>query len=482
MATSELADSRPRHVVVVGGGIAGLSTAYYLQQGAREAKMPLRITLLEAEASLGGKVQTERPDGLVIEGGPDCFLRRKPWALDLCRELGLEGEVMGTNDARRQVFVWRKGRLVPLPEGVFLVVPTRIWPFVTSRLISWPGKARMAMDWFLPPKRDGGDESVGAFVRRRLGQEALDVIAEPLMSGIHIADPERQSLLATFPIFRQLEEEHGSLLRGMLAARRARGRRSSAGGGAPASVFVTLRGGMGDLVRALARALDGTDVLTSAPVHQVERQAGGGYLVRLEHGQGLAADAVVLATPAFVSAEILRDLSPQLAEALGRLPYVSSATISLAFRREDLGKDLDGFGFVVPRREGRRLLACTFSSTKFAHRAPEGMALLRCFVGGPGQEHLVEWDDDALLRLVREELRAIMGLQAWPVQSRIFRWWKANPQYEVGHLDWVEEVRALCASEPGLFLTGSAFEGVGLPDCVRQGRDAARQALAHLGA
>lgn len=465
---------------MVGGGIAGLSTAFYLQQGAREAKKPLRITLLEAEASLGGKVRTEHLDGLVIEGGPDCFLRRKPWALELCRELGLEDEILGTNDERRRVFVWRKGRLVPLPEGVFLVVPTRIWPFVTSRLISWPGKVRMALDWFLPPRRDGEDESVGAFVRRRLGQEALEVIAEPLMSGIHIADPERQSLLATFPIFRQLEEEHGSLLRGMLAARRARGRHNPTARGAPTSVFVTLRGGMGDLVHALARALDGTDIVTNAAVERAERRADGGYLVRLVNGRTLAADVIVLATPAFVSADILRSLSPKLAQTLGRVSYVSSATISLAFRQEDLGRDLDGFGFVVPRREGRRLLACTFSSTKFAHRAPEGTALLRCFVGGPGQEYLVEWDDDALLHLVQDELQVLMGLRARPVQTRIFRWMRANPQYEVGHLHWVQEVRALCASEPGLFLTGSAFEGVGLPDCVRQGRDAARQALAYL--
>jgi len=468
-----------RHVVIVGGGIVGLATAYYLQEEARAAGLPLTYTLLESDRTLGGKIVTEHVDGFVIEGGPDCFLRRKPWAADLCRRLGLGDELMGTNDARRKVFVLNRGRLTPLPDGVMLIVPTRITPFLTSPLISWPGKVRMGLDLFIPPRRDDGDESVASFVRRRLGQEALEKIAEPLMSGIHVSDPERQSLLGTFPRFRDLELRYGSLIRGMLAARRAaRTPRSSDSG--PSSMFITLREGQGQLIQALEHALTSGQIVTGAQVVGLERGDGAGYTVRTADGDSFKAHAVVLATPAFVSAELVSGLVSSLADALRSIRYVSTAVISLGFRCADVAHPLDGFGFVVPHRERRRVFGCTWTSTKFHHRAPPEALLLRCFVGGPGREEVVGLSDEELIALVRQELGAIMELHARPTLTRIFRWPKANPQYDVGHLDRVREMHALCETQSGLFITGSAFEGVGLPDCVRQGQQAASKVLSYI--
>lgn len=489
-----------KQVIVVGGGITGLATAYHLQEEARAAGLPLTYTLLESDQALGGKIITQHVDGFVIEGGPDCFLSQKPWAAELCRRLGLGNELMGTNDAQRKVFVLDDGRLTPLPDGVMLIVPTRLTPFLTSPLISWPGKARMALDLLIPPRRDDGDESVADFVRRRLGQEALDKIAEPLMGGIHVSDPERQSLLGTFPRFRALELKHGSLIRGMLAQRRRQtaerrpltpGEARSSAVGGPPSLFITLRGGLGQLVQGLERALTGGHVVTGARVVGLERRDGGGdrkggdrkdrpYIVRTADGATFEAHAVALATPAYASAELVAGVTSSLADALASIRYVSTATITLAFRRSDVTHPLDGFGFVVPQREGRRLSACTWTSTKFHHRAPPGAVLLRCFVGGPGREELVELSDEELVALVREELTEIMGLHARPTLTWIFRWRKAHPQYEVGHLDRVHEMYALCERQPGLFVTGSTFEGVGVPDCIRQAQQTTSKVLSYL--
>ena len=413
-------------------------------------------------------------------------------------------------------------RLTPLPDGVMLIIPTRIMPFVTSPLISVPGKLRMGMDLVIPRRRDCADESVAAFVRRRLGNEALEKIAEPLMSGIHVSDPEMQSLLGTFPRFRAMEEKYRSLILGMLAGKRARrtvalvapqangdgtggrpgampvarrgdysmganGRHGLAGqpGSATAhspsaasTLFVTLRDGLGSLVDALGKELQG-EVFLGTQATALERQ-GNRYVVRTEHGQTFAADAVVLATPAYVSAQLATSIAPQLAGLLGCIRYVSTATISLGYRAADAEECLHGFGYVVPRQEHRQIAACTWTSTKFDHRAPSGMALVRCFAGGPGHEEQVDLPDEDLVRLARLEMAQLMGLQAEPVLTRVFRWRRSNPQYDVGHLDRVKEMHALCAAQPGLSITGSAYEGVGVPDCVHQGQFAAGHTLNYL--
>ncbi|MFQ6059182.1 MAG: protoporphyrinogen oxidase [Anaerolineae bacterium] len=466
-------------VIIVGGGIAGLATAYYLQEGARAAGIRLEYILIESRPRFGGTIVTDRLDGFVIEGGPDCFLSQKPWALELCQQLGLADRLIGTNDERRKVYVLWQGRLHELPEGVMLIVPTRFAPFLRSSLLSLSGKLRMGLDLVIPPKRDDDDESLADFVRRRLGSEALEKIAEPLMAGIHVADPERLSLKATFPRFIELEKKHGSLIRGMLAQRRRAAARGPDGARRRWSMFVSLRGGLTELVEALVGRLSAGSLMAGRRVVGLSRPLGGAapYTVHLDDGTSLRADAVVLATPAYITAHLLEGLNPSLAGALRAIPYVSTATVSLGYKRADLIHPLDGFGFVVPKRENRKIMACTWTSAKFDGRAPHDHVLLRGFIGGTRAEHLVELDDEAMVRMVQEELRAIMGVTAEPVLARVYRWEKASPQYEVGHLERVAALEAMCAPHPGLFLTGSAYRGVGIPDCIHDGALTAERVL-----
>ena len=478
---SQTPTERLPHVVIVGGGITGLAAAYYLEKKAQETGTPLRYTLLERAPVLGGKLISQETDGYLVEGGPDSFLTRKPWALTLCRELGLDDDLIGTNEAQRKVYVLSGGRLHPLPEGVMLIVPTEFLPFATSSLISVPGKLRMGMDLIIPPRREDSDETLGSFVRRRLGQEALDKIAEPLLSGIHVSDAERLSLKSSFPRLMDVERKYGSLIRGMLAARRAMA--GSHNGSQPAPpMFMTLRGGMGQMVDALAARLDAGAVRTGCQVTSLERAHGDGppYRVRVQDGEALHADAVILTTPSDVSGRLLRDLDPALAGELAGIRYVSTAVVSLGYRPQPGLSPWNGFGFIIPKSEKRRITACTWTSTKFKHRAPEDHKLLRCFVGGPGREEMVDLDDDELLRVVRDELADIMGLHAAPDLVRIYRWRKANPQYDLNHLDRVEGMRARAGTHPGLFLAGCSYDGVGVPDCVRQAESAADGVLESL--
>lgn len=527
-----------KHVIIVGGGITGLSTAYHVQEEARAAGVPVTFTLLESDSRVGGKIKTEYIDGFTIDGGPDCFLSRKPWAMQLSRKVGLGNELMGTNDHKRKTFVLNKGKLTPLPDGVLLIIPTRFAPFALSTLISIPGKMRMGMDLFIPPRQGDSDETVANFVRRRLGEEALDKIAEPLMSGIHISDPESQSLLGSFPRFREMEKKHGSLIRSMLSQRKAAHSKAKASGGhgqgqghastngtgngllngtahklmldglrqitrmvgvpmpesnhsggldpsKPLPMFVTLKKGLGNLTETLRQHLeDGEIVLnkTAVKMEKVESTNGAAprYRVFTEDGDTFEGDAVIMATPAYASAQLLDGINPKLANDLRSIRYVTTATVSMGFRLEDIGKPFDGFGFVIPRKEERPIMGCTWSSTKFNYRVPPQHLLLRTFIGGPGREHLAEQNDDDLVAMIRGQLQSIMGLQAEPVLTRIFRWTKANPQYDVGHLDRVSDMHASCESQPGLFLTGSAYEGVGVPDCIHQGQQAAKKAVALL--
>ncbi|GAB4549586.1 MAG: protoporphyrinogen oxidase [Anaerolineae bacterium] len=465
----------PTRVAIVGGGIAGLATAYYLQEGARRANLPLSYSLIESETNFGGKIATDEQDGFVIEGGPDSFITQKPAALRLCRELGLEGRLLGTNDARRKVYVLDGGRLRPLPDGVMLVVPTRFAPFALSPLISIPGKLRMGLDLFIPPRREEGDESLADFIRRRLGQEALDKIAEPLMAGIHVADPERLSLQATFPRFIQLEQKYGSLIKGMLAQKARRAAQSHNGTGRQLSLFMTLQGGLRELVEALVAYLEGELYLGAGAVELA--RTGRGYRLRLADGRTVLADVVVLATPSHAAADLVEPLHPPLAAGLRAIRYVSTATVSLGFRRAEFEHPLDGFGFVVSARSKSRLMACTWTSTKFDGRAPHKHVLVRAFVGGPYHQDLVDLPDAELLQLVQEELRQIMGIHAQPVVGRIYRWPAGNPQYDVGHLARVDQLETIAANLPGLYLTGSAYRGVGLPDCIQQGQTTAEAVL-----
>lgn len=473
------------HVIVIGGGIAGLSTAYALQEQARLARMPFTCTLIEARERLGGVILTERVDDFVIEAGPDSLLTQKPWGLDLCRTLGIGDRLIGTNDRQRKIYILWGGRLHPLPEGLVLIAPTRFVPVLRSRLLSWPGKIRMGLEYFLPPRPSNGDESLAGFVRRRLGREALEKIADPLLAGIYAGSSHDMSLLATFPRLRELERTHGGLIRGALVQRRAMRQALSPGSPPTTTMFMAPRGGMAEIVEALGSRLDQRTLRLRQRVRRVVPHGDGmagphGYAVHLDDATTLQADAVVFATPAYITASLVERFHPTLAAALHTIPYASSATISLAYRRRDVSHPLDGFGLLVGEHEGRRIMAATWTSTKFSHRAPADAVLLRSFVGGSGREEMVGSDDAALIQLVREELGAILGITTAPLLARVYRWERANPQYLVGHLERVDAMEQLLASYPGLFLTGSAYRGVGVPDCIHQGVLTAERIMAAL--
>jgi oxygen-dependent protoporphyrinogen oxidase len=367
------------------------------------------------------------------------------------------------------VFVVKKGRPLPLPDGVMMIIPTEFWPFITSPLISWPGKLRMGLDFFIPPRTDGEDETIAEFVSRRLGSEAVDRLAEPLMSGIYNAEANRQSVLATFPRFRDVESKYGSLIRGMLAARKARK-------GAPRpkhAMFVSLKTGTRELVEALVAQLD-VDLRLNSPVDTI-RESGESYEVVLSGGDRLHADALVMTTPAFVTANLLRNMFPGAAEKLAAIRYVSTGTLSMAFRKDEIGHPLDGFGLVIPVSEGRQINAVTWTSTKFDHRAPVGYDLLRVFFGGSRRPEMMEKSDEEILRIAREELADLMGITASPVSHRLYRWMDSNPQYDSGHLGRIDSIEA--ELPPGLYLAGSAYRGIGIPDCVHQAQQAAERVV-----
>ena len=460
-------------LVVVGGGITGLAAAHHALELARERRIALELTLVEARERLGGTIATERAGGFLIEAGPDSFLSEKPWALALCRRLGLEDRLARTDDRYRKVFVWHAGRLHPLPDGWELLAPTRLAPFLSSRLFSWPGTLRMAFDLVLP-RGIADDESLGAFVRRRLGREALERVAQPLVAGIYTADPDDLSLTATMPRFAELEKQERSIILGLRRARRRA--RETGVSGARWSLFVTLKEGMEDLVAALATRLQPGTVLLKQRVAGVVRR-GDRWRVATAEGADLDADRVIVATESHAAARMLRYVDPTLATLLAEIPYASSATVTLGYRRADVVHPLDGFGFVVPHAEKRALLACTFSSVKYPGRAPEGDVLLRAFVGGALNEAVLELDDAPLVMRARAELREALGITAAPALARVFRWPKAMPQYHVGHLARVETIERRAGALPGLDLAGGAYRGVGIADCVRSGEAAAERAL-----
>lgn len=472
--------SSTRHVIIIGGGIAGLSTAYYLQGQAAAKGIALRYTVLEASSRWGGHILTETVETdagrFVVEAGPDSFITQKPWGVQLARELGLGERLLGTNDAMRKVYVLNRGKPTPMPDGVLLIVPTKLMPFALSPLISPLGKLRMGLDLLIPAKRDGEDETLADFVRRRLGGEALDKIAEPLLSGIYNSEADRQSLLATFPRFRDLEVKYGSLTRGMLASRR-NGKQTapSSNGQKPLSVFMSLVGGAGELVDALVAQLTG-DLRLNMAVERLARRPEGGYVVTTAAGEALDADAVVLAVPAYIAQTLTREVAPAVARGLGGIRYVSTGTISLAYRLADIRRPLLGFGMVVPSSERRPVNAVTWSSLKFDHRAPEGYALLRVFFGGSRSPGSMALDDNALLATARGQLCEFMGIEAPPLFHRIYRWDRSNAQYDVGHLERVAALET--ALSPGLYLTGSPYRGVGLPDCIKQAQETAGKVVA----
>ena len=474
-----------KKVVIIGGGISGLSTAYSLERVIEQSGDELTYTLFEKGTRLGGNIVTEEEKGFVVEGGPDCFISEKPWALALCKELGLKGEIICTNDEHRKTFVLWKRKLHELPEGVILMVPTKIVPILWSTLISFPGKIRMGMEYFIPKRKSNEDESLGSFVRRRLGKEALTKIAEPLIAGIHAGDPETMSIRSSFPRFVDLEQNYGSLIKGMLARMVEAKKWKKKSTGEKITMFMTLKGGVATLTNTIASSLSIGSTIQGKEITGISRSDVNGrtpsYTISFAGGDdAVKADAVIIAAPAYAAANLLKHLDPSLADQLMEIPYASTATVSIAYKKEDVSHPLNGFGFVIPKVENRRIMAATWTSVKFSYRAPGDSVLIRCFVGGALNENLVSLSDEEMIKMVREELKDIMGIGAKPILSRVFRFHKAMPQYTIGHEEKVSKIEQMVNEHDGLFLTGSAYRGIGISDCVHNGEITAKKVFEYL--
>ncbi|HEX7998591.1 MAG TPA: protoporphyrinogen oxidase [Pyrinomonadaceae bacterium] len=473
----ERAQHNPKRVAIIGGGISGLSAAHRLLELSRTEHRGIEILLLEAGTHTGGVVRTERREGFLLEGGPDSFISEKREAVKLSERLNLTSRLIETNPAYRRSFIVRRGRLLPVPEGFHLLAPSRFWPFVTTNIFSWQGKARMALDLVLP--RRGGangvdDESLAQFVRRRLGREALERMAQPMVGGIYTADPEQLSLRATMPRFLEMERNARSLIRAMWKQRRREAAAQSKGtSGARYSLFLSFDNGMQTLTDELARRLPPSSIKLQSRVLKLSvDEASKEWKIQTEN-ENFAADAVCVALPAYVASTLLRDIDAGLADELQAIPYASTATVNLAYRRRDITHALDGFGFVVPIVEKRSTLACTFSSIKFDGRAPEDCALLRAFVGGALQPEMFELDEEAMVKAVRRDLRDLLGIEQAPLFAQVAKWPRSMAQYHLGHIERVGRIKRHLLSTRTLKLAGNAYEGAGIPDCIRSGEAAA---------
>jgi len=496
---------------IIGGGIAGLAAAYELEK-ARRGGAPVEYTLFEARERLGGSIATEVVNGAVLERGPDSFISEKPAAAELCRELGLGDQLTPSNDADRRTFVVVRNKLVSLPDGLMFLIPTKLVPTALTGLFSMKTKIRMALELLHPPRPSGSDESVASLVERHFGAEAVDRLADPLLSGIYGGDATQLSARTVLPRLVEMEEKYGSLTRGMLAAhKQMRAKMAAAhknaatqnsgansdgtdrtsravGTGAanpgrpgPRGIFTTLRGGMQTLVDALESRLQPEWIRRNTKVDTLEKISDGW---RITAG-GIAEhyDAVIMASPAWAVAELLRGADATLAEDLGSIPYSSSITVNLLYDESQLGELPDGFGFLVPASEGRTMLACTFAHRKFLGRTPTGKVVLRAFLGGMKNEALLTTPDAELVAIVRQELQAILGEETFdreeqPEHAQVSRWRRAMAQYAVGHRERMERVEGRVATLPGLRLAGNAYDGIGIPDCIRLGRQAARELVA----
>jgi oxygen-dependent protoporphyrinogen oxidase len=473
MDTSTVIDEAPQshpNVAVIGGGISGLAAAHRLI----ERDPACRITLLEAGSRLGGVISTVHADGFQVEQSADNFITTVPWGVSLCQRVGLAEELITTNPAHRHTFVVHKGRLCKLPDGFLMMAPTRLWPLALTPILSPLGKLRAALEYFIPPRTSEEDESMAAFVRRRLGREAFQRLVEPLVSSVYAADLEKLSLDATLSQFREMEREHGSLIRAM-RRRMAAARSAPTDSGARYSMFVTPRRGLSSLVEAVAARLPAGAVRLNARVERIQWTADGRWQVFSAGRGGETFDALILATPSYETARLLEPIDAELSADLARIEHSGTAIVSVGYERDQVGHPLNGMGAVVPAVENSPLLACSFSSQKYAHRAPAGRVLLRVFAGGARHPELAEMDDQRLAPLLLAELAGLLRIRGEPVYSNIAHWPRTMPQYHVGHLGLVARIEARAALLSGLALAGNAFRGVGIPHCIHSGEAAAER-------
>jgi oxygen-dependent protoporphyrinogen oxidase len=458
-----------KRVAIIGGGISGLAAAFALEER-RRAGESVGYVVYEAGPRFGGVLQTESVDGCVVEAGPDSFLTEKPWAADLCRRLGIEDQLIGSNDSDRKTYILIKGKLTPMPDGLMFMVPTSIAPAMLSPLFSSGTKFRMVREWRFSPRQANGDESVAALVERHYGVEMVDRVADPLLSGVYGGEAAQLSVRAVLPRFAEMEAKYGSLARGMIAARKERSLL------APSSIFTSLKNGMQHLPDAIVAQLAVENLRPNSPVQALQRQERGWVV-----SAGYASDhfdAVIVATPAPMAAMLLEMSSAELTTELLKISYSSSVTVALGYGAEVRASLPPGFGFLIPRNEGKRMIAATFVHNKFPFRAAEDRALLRCFLGGTRDELVLDLPDEEILGIVRQELHEILGLTVDPLFARVHRWKSAMAQYNVGHLDRLEKIDATRRQLPGLALAGNGYRGIGVPDCIRSGEQAATDVAA----
>ena len=462
-------------IAIIGGGISGLSAAYYLEQE-RAAGAPVEYTLFESSGRLGGVMFSDRIGDCVVEGGPDSFLTEKPWAAQLCAELGIAGDLIGSNDAQRVTYIVVKGRLVPMPDGLMFLVPTKLIPTALTPLFSWSTKFKMLGELMHPPRPVHQDETVAQMVERHFGSEVVDRLADPLLSGVYGGDAASLSVRAVLPRFVEMEESYGSLCRAMLASRKKLAEMQHAKGYKPKPLFSSLKGGMQQLIDAVVARLDPQSLRLSTVVSGLERSGTGWELTTPAGAEHF--DAVIFATPARIASTMLSAIDAQLSADLGKVQYSSSITVTLGYEREQLKMCPPGFGFLVPRSEGTRMLATTFVHTKFPFRAPENKALVRCFLGGARDQEVLKLSDEEITAVVRKELKQITGLTADPWFVKVYRWDRAMAQYTPGHLERIERIGATVKQMRNLAIAGNFYKGIGVPDCVRTGKEAAQQMAA----
>lgn len=464
-----------KRVIIVGGGITGLSTAYYLQKQAREKSLPIQVKLIEASNRLGGVISTEKRDGFVIERGPDSIIARKKSALRLIEEVGLQDKIISNTAGKSYIFA--RGKLHTMPEGSFMGIPTKVTPFAKSGLFSPIGKLRAAGDFILPKGEPKSDQSLGAFFRRRLGNEVVDNLIEPLLSGIYAGDIDELSLMALFPNFYEMEQEHRSLVLG-LNRTMPKPAKASKQAASKKGMFISLSTGLEELITEVEKRLEAGTVLKGMAVEKVAK-AENGYMVTLADGNVEQADSVVIATEHFHAQRMLADYS--FMDVFKEMPSNSVANVAMAFPKSVIEKDIDGTGFLVSRNSDFRITACTWTHKKWPGTTPEDMALLRCYVGKPDDQEIVEMSDEEIINIALSDLNKTMNITAKPLFHIVTRWKKAMPQYTVGHLERMGKVKASLSAElPGVYLAGGSFDGVGIPGCIDQAENAVEKVIGYL--
>jgi len=468
---------RPR-IAVIGGGITGLAAAHRLV----ELDPSLDVTLFEAGSCLGGVLQTVRNEGFLVECGADNFITNVPWALDLCRRIGIEDQLLETDSRWRRAFVVHKGRLRKIPDGFLIMAPSRIWPVLTTPVLSLRGKLRLVRECFVPPGSTESDESFASFATRRFGHETYQRLIQPLVGGIYTADPEKLSVQATMPRFAKMERDHGSLIRASWRQAAARRQADQSSSGARYSMFMTPRNGLSSLVEAVAARLPKGALRVNSPVERIVRKPGGGWALSIAgpFPQSCEVDALIVATPAYRAADLLADVDSELSSQLGQISHADCAVISLGYRRDQIAHQLDGFGFVVPHIEGRKILSGSFSSVKYPGRAPDDCVLVRVFIGGACQSELVKLGESQLVATATQELGQLLGIRDQPVFQHVSRWSPAMPQYHVGHCELIGRIESRASALPHLGLAGNAYHGVGIPHCIHSGEQVAERIAAEL--